>query len=214
MINIKKPRSVFLYWPNIIDYIRVIAFIIGLNIAKQNPMLGVILFTIAGLLDAIDGAVARKFNQESNLGVIMDYAIDRIIVAGFYIGITTLYPAYWIVFFLLLSLDMGSHLFYLNVTRLEGKASHKLTQVTDPWLLRLYYKPKVLFATCLLHDYFFGALFFAHLYPMSPILILFFVITVPAFAFKTLVHVVTLIHAAQRTVNIDNLEIYNKNIKN
>jgi len=63
------------------------AFLGFLSLYNQNLLLGFIFFSISGLLDAIDGAVARVTKSVSNLGAFLDGVIDRYVEFLLYIGI-------------------------------------------------------------------------------------------------------------------------------
>ncbi len=50
--------------------------------------LGFLLFSIAALTDGLDGFVARKFNQRSSLGAILDPASDKILMLATFITLS------------------------------------------------------------------------------------------------------------------------------
>ncbi len=52
-----------------------------------NLLYGLILFIFSGLIDAIDGAVARVTKSVSNLGAFLDGVIDRYVEAALYLGL-------------------------------------------------------------------------------------------------------------------------------
>ena len=68
---------------------------IGLLVITQNWIVtGVFLFGLAGLLDIIDGALARHTNQVSHAGAFLDGSLDRfidffVIFSYFWMPITT-----------------------------------------------------------------------------------------------------------------------------
>ena len=60
--------------PNILTILRFILIpIILYFIFKGNYLLGFIFFTISGVTDILDGAIARKFNLITNFGKLMDF---------------------------------------------------------------------------------------------------------------------------------------------
>lgn len=65
--------------PNILTIIRIllIPFILD-AIYKGNYILGIVLFTISGITDVLDGIIARKFNLISNFGKLMDPLADKL----------------------------------------------------------------------------------------------------------------------------------------
>ena len=67
----------FKHIPNILTIMRFIFIPIILNFIFQgNYILGIIVFTISGLTDVLDGFIARKFNFVSNFGKLMDPLAD------------------------------------------------------------------------------------------------------------------------------------------
>lgn len=69
--------------PNIITFSRIILSpIIWIHIIYRKPVVAVILFGIAALSDFLDGFIARKLEQVSSLGKIMDMIADRILMLG------------------------------------------------------------------------------------------------------------------------------------
>ena len=65
--------------PNILTILRFILIpIILYFIFKGNYLLGFIFFTISGVTDILDGAIARKFNLITNFGKLMDPLADKL----------------------------------------------------------------------------------------------------------------------------------------
>ena len=60
-----------------------VAMAAAYTIAAKNIPLGLLLFALAGLLDFVDGAVARARNQVSKLGGFIDGVSDRFVEALF-----------------------------------------------------------------------------------------------------------------------------------
>lgn len=65
--------------PNILTIIRflLIPFIV-ISIFQGDYISGIILFTISGATDVLDGFIARKFNLISNFGKLMDPLADKL----------------------------------------------------------------------------------------------------------------------------------------
>eukprot|EP00467_Chlorarachnion_reptans_P013897 CAMPEP_0114496336 /NCGR_PEP_ID=MMETSP0109-20121206/5714_1 /TAXON_ID=29199 /ORGANISM="Chlorarachnion reptans, Strain CCCM449" /LENGTH=212 /DNA_ID=CAMNT_0001673599 /DNA_START=39 /DNA_END=677 /DNA_ORIENTATION=+ len=92
MANVKEKKNVtgdswppkpeeYLYIPNIIDYLRVVALIyamMGHTATIEGDWHFVTWYSVSYLLDAVDGVAARYFNQCSKLGYYLDMIIDRI----------------------------------------------------------------------------------------------------------------------------------------
>lgn len=52
----------------------------------------IFLFLLAGALDVVDGYVARKYNEQSNLGRILDPLVDKIVICGSFVYFVLLDP--------------------------------------------------------------------------------------------------------------------------
>lgn len=99
--------------PNILTYFRLAAvpFLI-LAFAKQWYLAALILFCLAGGTDLIDGYIARRFNQRSRLGAILDPIADKLLMAVSFIGLTTV-PGSNIIPFWFVVLVLGKDAFIL-----------------------------------------------------------------------------------------------------
>lgn len=65
-----------------------LAFIAGLTIAlTQQLAAGLVLFAIAAIFDAVDGAVARAQGRVTNMGGFIDGVVDRFVEAIFLISL-------------------------------------------------------------------------------------------------------------------------------
>jgi len=72
--------------PNLITSLRIILtpiFIIYLINDETLPAL--IVFTLAGVSDAVDGFIARVFNQKSKLGAILDPIADKLLLVAAFV---------------------------------------------------------------------------------------------------------------------------------
>ena len=102
-----------LYYPNIIGYLRFITNIASVAYVFDNSgnnwIIFVFLYSISMLLDAIDGMVARKFDQCSRFGAALDMVSDRTSCATIYFVLNTIYPDYSFLFLMCFVLDFGSH---------------------------------------------------------------------------------------------------------
>lgn len=182
---------VALYYPNILGYIRIGMLFYTLYIAKEDPLTAGIYFILNTVLDAADGFLARHFKQSSAFGAILDYTIDRISVACFYLLLSTIYPDYYLLFSFFLCLDLGSHFFHMKAS--QNQASHKDIAPTDSCFLRFYYTRLGLYITCFTHDLFLAFLFLYKYYPTK----IFLLLTLPGFAFKAFIHTVQWIRASK-----------------
>ena len=71
---------VVLYIPNLLGYIRIALSFIGFIYALQHsPNKALNIWIVASLLDLVDGIFARKLNQSSHFGVLLDIVADNIL---------------------------------------------------------------------------------------------------------------------------------------
>uniref|UniRef100_A0A1A8S3N0 CDP-diacylglycerol--inositol 3-phosphatidyltransferase n=1 Tax=Nothobranchius rachovii TaxID=451742 RepID=A0A1A8S3N0_9TELE len=70
-------RRVVLFWPNIVGYIR-ISLVFAAWAAHQSPAAFVPLYTLASILDGVDGWLARKLGQTSRFGAWLDVLVDNL----------------------------------------------------------------------------------------------------------------------------------------
>lgn len=81
--------------PNYYTWLTVPTALAGMvAIIAHHVMMGVALFTVAGILDVIDGALARHTNQTTDAGAFLDGSLDRfidffVIFSYFWLSITT-----------------------------------------------------------------------------------------------------------------------------
>ncbi|EFO87999.1 hypothetical protein CRE_05142 [Caenorhabditis remanei] len=99
-----------------------------------------ILKLLSAGLDAFDGWAARKNNQSSRFGAMLDQLTDRCGTLALVMALCKFFPDH--LFFLQLSavIDIASHWLHIHATDLSG-ASHE--QSTN-WLLNLYYTDRML----------------------------------------------------------------------
>ncbi|KAI4368297.1 hypothetical protein MLD38_016871 [Melastoma candidum] len=146
---VRKPRklTVYIYIPNIIGYIRVLMNCVAFAICFSNKRLFSLLYFISFICDGIDGWCARKFNQVSTFGAILDMVTDRISTACLLVILSQVYRP-GLTFLLLLALDIASHWLQMYSTFLSGKVSHKDVKDSTNWLFRAYYGNRMFMAFC------------------------------------------------------------------
>jgi len=77
--------------PNLITGLRFILVVpISICIYEGQDLLALVLFVIAGLSDALDGYLAKKFDWRTRVGALLDPVADKLLVAGTFIILTWL----------------------------------------------------------------------------------------------------------------------------
>ena len=85
--------------PNLITLARILSVpVVVWAIAANQMLLAFVLFLAAGLSDAVDGFLAKRFNMQSELGAYLDPLADKVLIVSIYIalGITDAVPR-WLV---------------------------------------------------------------------------------------------------------------------
>lgn len=79
--------------PNLLTFFRIAAIpiivVIQLSDIKYGNWINAIVFSLAGISDALDGYLARKWNQTSKLGAFLDPVADKLLVVTMLILIVT-----------------------------------------------------------------------------------------------------------------------------
>ncbi|KAI0137120.1 CDP-alcohol phosphatidyltransferase-domain-containing protein [Xylariales sp. AK1849] len=155
-------ENIFLFWPNIIGYSRIVLAIVSLYYMPLHPRTCTVLYSISCLLDALDGYAARYFDQSTRFGAVLDMVTDRCTTTCLLVFLSSAFPRWAIIFQSLISLDLASHYVHMYATLAMGgsEKSHKAVEKSRSWLLNLYYTNKtVLFVACFLNEAFFIALY-------------------------------------------------------
>ncbi|XP_057966465.1 CDP-diacylglycerol--inositol 3-phosphatidyltransferase 1 isoform X2 [Malania oleifera] len=151
MADKTRPRmrklSIYLYIPNIIGYIRVLMNCIAFAYCFSNKRLFSVLYIMSFACDGLDGWFARKFNQVSTFGAVLDMITDRTSTACLLVILSQVYRP-GLVFLSLLALDIASHWLQMYSTFLLGKASHKHVKDSTSWLFKFYYGNRMFMAYC------------------------------------------------------------------
>ncbi|KAL2003202.1 hypothetical protein VTN02DRAFT_4702 [Thermoascus thermophilus] len=155
-------ENVFLFYPNLIGYSRVILAIASLYYMPLHPRTCSLLYSISCLLDALDGLAARHYNQSTTFGAVLDMVTDRCTTACLLVFLSSAWPRWAILFQGLISLDLASHYMHMYATLTMGGSgqSHKKIDSSRSWILYQYYHSKtVLFVCCALNELFFIGLY-------------------------------------------------------
>ncbi|KAK1760642.1 CDP-diacylglycerol--inositol 3-phosphatidyltransferase [Echria macrotheca] len=158
----ESTENVFLFWPNIIGYWRIVLAIGALWYMPLHPRTCSALYSVSCLLDALDGYAARYLNQSTKFGAVLDMVTDRCTTACLLVFLSSAFPRWAILFQGLISLDFASHYVHMYATLAMGGSdtSHKNVDKSRSKILNLYYTNKtVLFVCCALNEAFFIALY-------------------------------------------------------
>lgn len=129
---------VYLFYANIIGYIRVALIIVSTFTAFTHPIITVVSYSLSQALDWVDGILARKYDQCSEFGALMDMITDRVSDAIILATLVKLFPDWAWFFFADIILDISSHWYQMYSTLAGGEESHK-TAKTEWRLLHFYY---------------------------------------------------------------------------
>ncbi|CRH02406.1 CDP-diacylglycerol--inositol 3-phosphatidyltransferase, putative [Plasmodium relictum] len=142
-------KNVYLYIPNIIGYIRVILALLGFMVCQQNLLIFIIFYSTSQILDALDGWTARKFNQTSVFGQILDQITDRLSTSLLYLLISSVYDKYIILIGLIMIADIGGHYFHSTSCAIAGNKTHKKIEKGNRFL-KLYYERQSVMVICII----------------------------------------------------------------
>jgi CDP-diacylglycerol--inositol 3-phosphatidyltransferase len=155
-------ENIFLFVPNLIGYSRIVLALASLYYMPLHPRTCSALYSVSCLLDALDGYAARKFEQSTKFGAVLDMVTDRCTTSCLLVFLAQAFPRWSIVFQGLISLDLASHYMHMYATLSMGGSnrSHKSIDESRSWILRQYYSNnKVLFTFCAMNEIFFIALY-------------------------------------------------------
>ena len=212
-----KNTNIFLYIPNIIDYLRVIFLIVAIIVSKTDPIIFFSSYFLSFCMDLFDGMAARHFNQTSKFGGTLDMVIDRISTSGLLMILSGFYTNYSHFFILLMMLDIGSHWLqthsgFMDVPKLGKILNDNHKDLEEKFtILNFYYKNKYgLGIICLGAELFLLELYFIHFYK-DILNNSFFLILLTAsgliYALKQFISCIQLISASQRIVRFDLMEL-------
>ncbi|CAN6481954.1 unnamed protein product [Victoria cruziana] len=139
---------VYLYIPNIIGYIRIIANCIAFAHCFSDKKVFAALYFVSFVCDELDGRFARMFNQASTFGAVLDMVTDRVSTACLLVVLSHFYRPCFGFFLSLLALDISSHWLQMYSTFLSSKTSHKDVKDSTSWLLRAYYGHRLFMGYC------------------------------------------------------------------
>lgn len=126
-------------------YGRVVLAVISLYYMPLHPRTCTAAYSISCLLDALDGMAARRFEQSTKFGAVLDMVTDRCTTACLLVFLASAFPRWSIIFQGLISLDLASHYMHMYATLSMGGSnqSHKKIDESRSWILKMYYSNSV-----------------------------------------------------------------------
>ncbi len=91
--------KIFLNYANLICYLRLFLLVLMFLNIRRYPFISFALCTVSGLLNTIDGSIARHLDQTSWYGAALDRTLDRLTTTFLYFHHTSYFPNYWLLFF-------------------------------------------------------------------------------------------------------------------
>lgn len=208
-MSLIETNNVYLFIPNIIGYARIVLAIVSFYFMPTNYVVSSWCYIISVLLDALDGHAARKFNQSTKFGAMLDQLTDRCGTMGLLVTLSYFYPKYMFWFQISMAIDVSCHWFYLHTSLLQGKTSHKFIDMNENPIMHIYYTNRtVLGFMCLFNELFYAALYLLYFTPGPiflgvPLFKLIAVVSAPVAIIKTLISV---IHGIVASVNITTID--------
>lgn len=110
-------------------------------ILTPNFCLLILFFPFPKILDAVDGHVARLYNQTSRFGAVLDMLTDRVATMMLMVVLTHFWVTAWarFTFLFLISMDIVSHWAHMYASMIRGSSSHKIISDDKYAILRVYY---------------------------------------------------------------------------
>mmetsp|Transcript_7684 Transcript_7684/g.8783 ORF Transcript_7684/g.8783 Transcript_7684/m.8783 type:complete len:233 (-) Transcript_7684:238-936(-) len=153
-------KDVLLFIPNLIGYTRVLLGIISFVLMVFSPdnwFTAIMLYLTSFILDLFDGMAARKFDQCSEFGGLLDMITDRcatlglcFVLYGEYGATTNEYFAWFKILFMMLALlDISSHwcqMYSAAALQVHHKSSEG--NANKFFLVRYYYQSYPFFGYC------------------------------------------------------------------
>jgi archaetidylinositol phosphate synthase len=111
------------------DFITLLSVLTGVGISPalffNQPMLALVLLMLSGLLDTLDGTVARLFHKNSPYGTALDIVCDRIVEFSIVFGLFLVSPEHAVMCFIMLGSMLVCITSFLVVGIFSKNESHK-----------------------------------------------------------------------------------------
>lgn len=180
-------KSPLFFIPNILDYVRILLLIVVICIFASHPGYAIALYALNSILDGLDGTLARLLNQQSKLGALLDFSIDRAAITILLGACIWVAPSFLILFISVMALDIGSHFAVCYASAYNNGSHLKFLAKGSPLLGWFSQKSWVRYSICTSHDLFF-ALFIINTYMPSPYWMILWITLAPGMLIKTWIH--------------------------
>ncbi len=147
--------NVYVYVPNVIGYARLLLVLASFYYANEEnrphgwgASVTVFAYVLSFICDELDGRCARRFNQCTEFGAVLDMVTDRLATTGLLIILSNMYRDAQFACILLIFLDISSHWLQMHSQLAIGKKGHKDMHESRFRLLRLYYTNRIFMGVC------------------------------------------------------------------
>lgn len=137
--------------PNLITLARILLAPVFVLVLLQFPQAGaherwiaVALFVLASATDGVDGALARRRNQVTDLGKLLDPIADKVLIGGALITLSALGQVDWWITALILVREIGITIYRLVVIKdrvIAASGGGKLKTVLQSVAVGFYLSP-------------------------------------------------------------------------
>lgn len=137
--------------PNLITIARILLAPVFVFVLLQYPQPGaherwiaVVLFVLASATDGVDGALARKRNQVTDLGKLLDPIADKVLIGGALVTLSALGQINWWITSLILIREIGITIYRLAVIKdrvIAASGGGKLKTVLQSVAVGFYLSP-------------------------------------------------------------------------
>ena len=118
-----ESENVFLFVPNLIGYARIVLALLSFWFMPTNYAMAAWCYIISGLLDALDGHMARLLGQSSKFGAMLDMLTDRCATMCLLTTLSTFYPSFMFFFQLSMVIDISCHWLHVHTALLQVTAN-------------------------------------------------------------------------------------------
>jgi CDP-diacylglycerol--inositol 3-phosphatidyltransferase len=191
-------KSPVFFIPNILDYVRIILLIAVIFLFATHTYYAIALYALNSILDGLDGTLARLLNQQSKLGALLDFSIDRAAITILLGACIWASPHLFVLFLFVMALDIGSHFAVCYASAYNNGSHLKFLTKGSPLLCWFSQKSWVRYSICTSHDLFFG-LFIINTFIPSSYWIILWIILSPGMLLKTWIHLEQFYLAAKFT---------------